>query len=121
MKQPGARPSLHWVEGINFELTYGCNLSCDHCLQADLRARGWSGWAAPGPIRQAILDAHALGWVGLGINFSGGEILRAGSPLPRLLETTAALGIPVRVNTNGWWGAPATSASASGCSPMPMP
>ncbi|WP_296697537.1 hypothetical protein [Thiocapsa sp. UBA6158] len=35
---------------------------------------------------------------------SGGEILRAGSPLPRLLETTAALGIPVRVNTNGWWG-----------------
>ena len=104
MKQPGSRPSLHWVEGINFELTYGCNLSCDHCLQADLRARGWSGWAAPGSIRQAILDAHALGWVGLGINFSGGEILRAGSPLPRLLETTAALGIPVRVNTNGWWG-----------------
>ena len=104
MKQHGSRPSLIWVEGINFELTYGCNLSCAHCLQADLRARGLTGWAAPGPIRQAILDAHALGWVGLGINFSGGEILRAGSPLPRLLETTANLGIPVRVNTNGWWG-----------------
>ena len=46
MKQHGSRPSLLWVEGINFELTYGCNLSCAHCLQADLRARGLTGWAA---------------------------------------------------------------------------
>ena len=101
---PEARPSLHWVEGVNFELTYDCHLACAHCLQADLRAQGRTGWANPVPIHQAIHDARTLGFVGAGINFTGGEILRAGSPLPPLLETTAALGIPVRVNTNGWWG-----------------
>jgi hypothetical protein len=98
------RPSLHWVEGVNFELTYDCHLACAHCLQADLREQGWTGWAALEPLRRAIHDAVALGFVGTGINFTGGEILRVGSPLPPLLETTAALGIPVRVNTNGWWG-----------------
>ena len=59
-----ARPSLHWVEGINFELTYDCHLACAHCLQADLRARGWTGWAALEPLRRAIHDAVALGFVG---------------------------------------------------------
>lgn len=33
------RPSLRFVEGINVELTYGCQLDCPHCLQADQRAR----------------------------------------------------------------------------------
>lgn len=100
-----ARPSLHWLSGINFELTYDCNLRCAHCLQADLRTPGWRGWADPLPIRQAIEDAVALNFVDQGINFTGGEILRPGSPLPQLLAVTRALGLPVRVNTNGWWGA----------------
>lgn len=98
------RPSLRFVEGINVELTYGCQLDCPHCLQADQRARGETAWADPEPIRRALIEALDLGLIRTGINFTGGEILRAGSPLPALLETTRALGVPVRLNTNGWWG-----------------
>ncbi|EIC22827.1 radical SAM protein [Thiorhodovibrio frisius] len=98
------RPSLRFVEAINFELTYDCPLACRHCLQADLRRAGHTGWAKPAPIIAAIQDAVALGLIKTGVNFTGGEILRPGSPLPPLLEATQSLGVPVRVNTNGWWG-----------------
>ena len=98
------RPSLRFVEGVNFELTYGCNLSCPQCLQADSRARGDTAWADPEPIRRAMIEAVRLGLTRAGINLTGGEILRAGSPLPKLLETTDEMGVPVRLNTNGWWG-----------------
>jgi hypothetical protein len=98
------RPSLRFVQGINVELTYGCQLDCPHCLQADHRARGETAWADPGPIQRALREALDLGLIPVGINLTGGEILRAGSPVPMLLETTRALGVPVRLNTNGWWG-----------------
>lgn len=98
------RPSLRFVEGINFELTYGCQLDCPHCLQADHRARGETAWADPGSIQRALIEATHLGLVREGVNLTGGEILCAGSPLPMLLATTRALDVPVRLNTNGWWG-----------------
>lgn len=98
------RPSLQFVKAINVELTYGCQFDCPHCLQADHRARGEMAWADPGPIQRALTEALDIGLIRQGVNFTGGEILRADSPLPLLLETTQALGIPVHLNTNGWWG-----------------
>ncbi|WP_328983759.1 radical SAM protein [Thiorhodovibrio winogradskyi] len=94
---------MRFVEGINFELTYDCPLACHHCLQADLRRAGKTGWAAPEMIVQTIHEAVDLGLTSTGINFTGGEIFVPGSPLSQFLQVTKELGVPVRINTSGWW------------------
>ncbi|MDG2992137.1 hypothetical protein L3556_14535 [Candidatus Synechococcus calcipolaris G9] len=92
-----------FVEAINFELTYGCNLACAHCLQDALRPQGFH-WISQEAVIRALKDGQWLGLTTLGVNFTGGEIFMPGSPVLGLLAVARDLGIPARANTNAWWG-----------------
>lgn len=98
------RPSLLFVQAVNFELTYRCNMNCSHCLQQGLRRENNSKWISTHVAKKAIEDAHAAGLTKTGVNFTGGEIFLPESNLPELLEAVRSLNLNVRVNTNGWWG-----------------
>jgi sulfatase maturation enzyme AslB (radical SAM superfamily) len=100
------RPSLPFafVDAVNFELTYGCNLACHHCLQDGLRPSGRVPWADAGMVAQALDDASWLGLARAGVNFTGGEVYLPGSPILELIELASRVGIDVRSNTNAWWG-----------------
>lgn len=100
------RPGLPFafVEAINFELTYGCNLACSHCLQAALRPGGRIPWIDASAVTQTLEDAAWLGLVRGGINLTGGEAYLPGSPVLELIDNAARAGIRVRSNTNAWWG-----------------
>lgn len=82
------RPGLPFafVRAINFELTYGCNLSCSHCLQGGLRQPGVFKWLDVKAAKLAIRDAALLGFTQDAINLTGGEIFMPGSPVIELLE-----------------------------------
>jgi organic radical activating enzyme len=104
-----SRPGLPFafVRGINFELTYGCNLACNHCLQDSMRPSGRFPWIKQEAVEKRIEEAA---WMGLfdkikkGVNFTGGEIYVPGSPILELISSTAKRGISIRSNTNAWWG-----------------
>jgi hypothetical protein len=98
------RPSILFVQAVNFELTYHCNMSCSHCLQQGLRRTNNGKWISTNVAKKAIFDAHAAGLTKIGVNFTGGEIFLPESNLPELLEAVKSLNLNVRVNTNGWWG-----------------
>jgi MoaA/NifB/PqqE/SkfB family radical SAM enzyme len=98
------RPSLHFVQAINFELTYRCNMSCSHCLQQEFRKINSRKWLSTELAKKAIKDAHHAGITSTGINFTGGEVFLPESNLPDLVETAQSLHVEVRINTNGWWG-----------------
>jgi MoaA/NifB/PqqE/SkfB family radical SAM enzyme len=98
------KPSLLFVEAINFELTYKCNLSCPHCLQHDLRRQGDMIWIDTDSAIRCLKEAKELGFTRSGVNFTGGEPFLRCSNLPELLHATKHLELGVRVNTNGWWG-----------------
>ncbi|HVU05514.1 MAG TPA: radical SAM protein [Polyangiaceae bacterium] len=91
------------VVAVNFELTYGCNLACNHCLQSGLRPSRGARWLSGAVVSGALKDAEWLGMTSSGVNFTGGEVFARGSPV---LEVIAmARGAPsVRCNTNAWWG-----------------
>lgn len=98
------KPSLYFVEAVNFELTYQCNLSCSHCLQQEIRQQGSLPWINTDSAISALVGAHDLGFTRSGVNFTGGEPFLGESNLPELLEAARHLGVNIRVNTNGWWG-----------------
>lgn len=98
------KPSLHFVEAINFELTYQCNFSCPHCLQHELRQQGDLTWINTDSAIRCLNEAKELGFARSGVNFTGGEPFLRGSNLPELLKAAKYLDLDVRVNTNGWWG-----------------
>lgn len=98
------KPSLHFVEAINIELTYQCNLTCSHCLQHEVRQQSDLTWVNTNSAINCLTEAKALGLVDSGVNFTGGEPFLRGSNLPGLLKASKCLGLGVRVNTNGWWG-----------------
>ena len=98
------RPSLLFIQAINFELTYQCNIQCDHCLQQEIRKTCSGKWISTSSVQKALTDIRSIGFTPIGVNFTGGEIFLPGSNLPELLETAQSLKIDVRVNTNGWWG-----------------
>ena len=98
------RPSHLFLEAINFELTYQCNMRCSHCLQLGLRRTDRPEWIDTDVAKKAIEDAYTAGLIKTGLNFTGGEIFVPGSNLPDLLEVAKSLNTDVRVNTNGWWG-----------------
>jgi organic radical activating enzyme len=104
-QHPAPPLSFAFLQGINFELTYGCNLSCSHCLQSGLRLDGSFKWIDTERAKQAIKDAAWLGIKRNGINLTGGEIYLPGSPLLTLIDQATQSGLKVRSNTNGWWGA----------------
>lgn len=103
---PAGTLRLPWtfVEGVNFELTYSCNLACSHCLQDGLRPSGQPHWLPTEPIVRVLREVRQLGLARTGVNLTGGEIFSAGSPVLDLLATTASLALPTRINTNAWWG-----------------
>jgi len=92
-----------FVQAINFELTYGCNLACSHCLQDGLRPNT-NQWLSTNAVIQALKDAQWLALTTLGVNFTGGEIFTSGSPILELLSAAQEIGILARANTNATWG-----------------
>lgn len=99
-----ARLPFVFVQAVNFELTYSCNLACSHCLQDGLRPSGPALWPSFATLERVLEEARLLGLTRAGMNVTGGEIFLAGSPVLELLATAAACGIPSRANTNAWWG-----------------
>lgn len=93
-----------FVQAINLELTYGCNLACSHCLQEPLRPSGRETWLPQDLIGRCLEQAQVLGLLRRGLNVTGGETFRPGSPLLEVLAMAQRLGIPTRANTNAWWG-----------------
>lgn len=93
-----------FVRAINFELTYGCNLACKHCLQDALRPSGAIPWINSESAMRALDDGALLGLTQVGVNFTGGEIYLPGSPIFNLIDHAASLGTKIRSNTNAWWG-----------------
>jgi MoaA/NifB/PqqE/SkfB family radical SAM enzyme len=93
-----------FVRAINFELTYGCNLACKHCLQDALRPSGAIPWMNSDSAMRALDDGAMLGLTHAGVNFTGGETYLPGSPIFNLIEHAASLRTKVRSNTNAWWG-----------------
>ena len=94
-----------FVRAINLELTYGCNLACNHCLQASMRPKNSDvRWLSLDWIRSLIFEADWLGLLSLGLNVTGGEIFAPQSPLLDVLVEVQQRGIQTRVNTNAWWG-----------------
>ena len=104
--QPPARPvpALPFVFAVNIELTYECNYQCSHCLQDGLRQCYSGQWIDTVTAVLAIKHAWFAGLLRAGLNLTGGEPVHARSNLSALLETARGLGVPVRLNTNGWWG-----------------
>jgi MoaA/NifB/PqqE/SkfB family radical SAM enzyme len=94
---------FRFIRFINFELTYSCQLSCSHCLQAGLRSQNKFGWLPVDAVIRAIHDAKWLGLTAL-VNFTGGEIFTPRSPILELLAVAKEVDILTRANTNGWWG-----------------
>lgn len=99
-----ARLPFVFVRAINLELSYSCNLACSHCLQTPLRPKGSPQWLAPALVPSLLEQAVELDLLRTGLNVTGGEAFTAGSPLLEVLEIAAGLGLPVRANTNAWWG-----------------
>jgi MoaA/NifB/PqqE/SkfB family radical SAM enzyme len=93
-----------FVKVINFELTYGCNLACSHCLQDALRPKGKFNWIPADAVIRALHDAKWLGLTALAVNFTGGETFTPGSPIMELIAVARDIGTTVRANTNAWWG-----------------
>jgi len=103
LPQPGL--PFAFATAVNFELTYGCNLGCRHCLQEGLRPTGdFLKWIETDLVVQALTDASWLGLLKAGVNFTGGEVYLPGSAILTLIERAADLGINSRCNTNAWWG-----------------
>jgi len=93
-----------FVDAINLELSYSCNLACSHCLQEPLRPRGTSTWLDVTCVSSLLKQAQLLDLLGYGLNLTGGEVVAPASPVLELLELARGLGIRTRMNTNAWWG-----------------
>ncbi|WP_094560606.1 hypothetical protein [Synechococcus sp. 8F6] len=102
----GGRSALPFafVEAINLELSYSCNLACSHCLQEPLRPKGASTWLDVATVRPLLEQAQALQLLRRGLNLTGGEVIATASPVLELLALAQQLNIPTRMNTNAWWG-----------------
>ncbi len=93
-----------FVQALNIELTYACNLACSHCLQDGLRPNGPPAWPALEALVRVLEQGKLLGLTRTGVNITGGEIFLAGSPVLELLAAAGERSIPTRANTNAWWG-----------------
>ena len=96
------KSSLHFVNVVNFELTYRCSYNCVHCLQKNIKKEPIIELSTE-EVKTAVLDAYTLGMCSFGVNFTGGEILGNRNDIFEILEYTKSLGILCRLNTNSWW------------------
>ncbi|MEL7562613.1 radical SAM protein [Dehalogenimonas sp. 4OHTPN] len=88
--------------GVNFELTYRCNLRCRHCLQQNIRDDTRRELSTE-QVKHLIRQVYLSGLCTVGINFTGGEALGHRDDLFEIMAYTGRLGIPWRLNTNSWW------------------
>ncbi len=95
--------ALFLLQAVNFEITYRCAMSCSHCLQRNLREADFAELEKAHFIR-AIRQAWFAALPLVGINLTGGEPLAPDSPVLELIGEASSLGMPVRLNTNSWWG-----------------
>ncbi len=95
---------LSFVDAVNLELTYDCNLRCPHCLQSGLRRHRGRATMPAVLARRVVHEAWFLGLVQVGLNLTGGEALGAVPELFELIAYARSLGVPTRLNTNSWWG-----------------
>jgi hypothetical protein len=93
-----------FVQALNIELTYACNLACSHCLQDGLRPNGPPAWPSLEALVRVLEQGKLLGLMRTGVNITGGEIFLASSPVLELLAAAGERSIPTRANTNAWWG-----------------
>ena len=95
--------ALFLLQAVNFEITYRCGMSCGHCLQRNLRDVDVAELD-----KDRIVQAMRQVWFAAlplaGINLTGGEPLSPDSPVLELIGEASSLGLPVRLNTNCWWG-----------------
>lgn len=94
--------SIFFCKALNIELTYRCTKRCPHCGQLSIRDSIRSELPA-NAIKEAIHHAYMSGICSRGINFTGGEPLGHRDDLLEIIDYTASLGIPFRLNTNSWW------------------
>ncbi|MFH1825755.1 MAG: radical SAM protein [bacterium] len=92
------------IEALNIELTYRCNLTCDHCQQGDDKPQQEEQPLSEEEIIGVLDQAEFAGIIQRGVNFTGGEPLLYRPDIFRLLEHVRDLGHFSRLNTNGWWG-----------------
>jgi hypothetical protein len=98
------RNNLHFLVGLNFELTYDCRLQCDHCLQSSIRNEYAGVRLAEGCVKDAIDQARFAGIVSAGVNFTGGEPFQATVDLFDLIAHATKGGVRTRLNTSADWG-----------------
>ncbi|MBI5399320.1 radical SAM protein [Candidatus Saganbacteria bacterium] len=106
-KKVGKYPAWWYVtylEVVDFELTYGCNLSCAHCQQGKMEDRQAEPLLTEAIVKKTLDDAKFAGIIRRGINFTGGEPLLYRPDILRLLEHVRDLDCYTRLNSNGWWG-----------------
>ena len=96
--------NLHFLVGLNFELTYDCRLQCDHCLQSSIRDEYAGVRLAEGCVKDAIDQASFAGIVSAGVNFTGGEPFQATIDLFDLIAHATKGGVRTRLNTSADWG-----------------
>jgi hypothetical protein len=61
-----------FVQAVNLELTYSCNLACSHCLQDGLRPSGPALWPSITTLERVLEEAWLLGLTRTGVNVTGG-------------------------------------------------
>ena len=103
-KGKSVRPSLAFVFAVNLELSYDCNLDCNHCLQKSIRPE-MAGIVMNSEKAIRILEgAWFAGLLKKGVNITGGETISKESSLIRIVEWLGSHKILFRLNTSGWWG-----------------
>jgi sulfatase maturation enzyme AslB (radical SAM superfamily) len=103
-KGKSVRPSLAFVFAVNLELSYDCNLDCNHCLQKSIRPE-MAGIVLNSEKAIRILEgAWFAGLLKKGVNITGGETISKESSLIRIVEWLGSHKILFRLNTSGWWG-----------------
>ncbi len=94
---------LFFLQAVNFEITYRCGMSCSHCLQQNMRQADVVELETDRLV-QAVRQTWFAALPLVGINLTGGEPLAPDSPVLELIREAQSLGLPVRLNTNSWWG-----------------
>lgn len=86
---------------LSFYITNCCNLECRHCGTAS-GPKSRTALAIDDRLVEAVTDAIRHGGV-RALHVSGGEPFLRQRELTRLSDIAAAEGIPLAVNTNGYW------------------
>jgi MoaA/NifB/PqqE/SkfB family radical SAM enzyme len=87
------------IAKIQYQHSFKCNFSCEHCSVADFRKMKDRPPLTLGDVRNVFDQAHELGLAHISV--SGGEPL-AFPDLPKLLEAIGPERFCIQLDTNGW-------------------